>query len=347
MHHQRRRLVETQVAEVRLGIDQHVAACGQAGPAEPDALPLRDRVAPAEVVVPGLHADIPEGGAAIAQTDRPGAVDVVEDLVVVEDEERRHLAVPRRQVPATLEVELVVLPDPDDGRCEVDGPRRRPGRPPDLLQPVRHRIVAPLLVDEVAVQDGEVDAALQPAEHRGERRLIAVARLPVAAGVLEPEVEQPLGIVRRVAVGLGRRQRGERPGQLPTRPGLRGPGHHLVEVGRVGPQPGQMRPAGVVVVDRRRNRGRCPVELAGGGAEPHAELPRAVGARPDAHFRGAGAAEDRAVRNLLRQRRQRRRAEQRRPREAGGARVPTHRDPDAAASAASSARDPARMFVSP
>ena len=165
MHVQRR--VRRQGAEVSLGVGQNVASRLQLGLSEDDLRRVRYRVAPPEVVVPRPRADIAEHRSAVAASDFARAVDVVEQLVVVEGVIRRHVAMPGAQVrPVVVEV-LVVLPDADNGRHQFDLSRHARFVDTGLLEPLRGRQKARIvLVEPVAVEDGEIDLALLVCPHQ-------------------------------------------------------------------------------------------------------------------------------------------------------------------------------------
>ena len=182
---------------------------------------MRNRIAPTQVVVPSLHADVAEDGAAVAASDFGRPVDIVDNFVVVKGKERRDVAVPVGQIRTFVVVMFVVLPDADDGRCDLDDARLTVLKNTYLLQPAVGRIVALLLIEPVAVEDGEIDAALllialEVTQHCGVRRqgtaeiAAAAGSLIVAAREFEAEVEQAFRVVVGTRNVIGRRQRMER-----------------------------------------------------------------------------------------------------------------------------------------
>jgi pSer/pThr/pTyr-binding forkhead associated (FHA) protein len=114
---------QVQAREVGVRISQHIAAGPQRCPAEVDYAIDRHRVAPAEIIEPGLHADVAEDRPAGPQADGPGAGAVIHNLVIIEREERWDHAVPVHHGRSALHVELVVLPDADDVRSLADDRR--------------------------------------------------------------------------------------------------------------------------------------------------------------------------------------------------------------------------------
>ena len=72
-------------------IDENVATLCQSPRAEVNPLRKCRRITPAEVVVPGSHADVAERRPAVAQPRRAGSPHVVKNLVIVVGEERWNL----------------------------------------------------------------------------------------------------------------------------------------------------------------------------------------------------------------------------------------------------------------
>jgi len=110
------------------------------------------------------------------------------------------------QVVAALEVDLVVLPNTSNRRGDRHQLWRFVLRQAHIIQPLCRRVVATILVEPVTVEDGEVDLARQAVEHGLEGWQgwpQATGALAVPAGKLEAEIEQPLGVVYRVAHLLG------------------------------------------------------------------------------------------------------------------------------------------------
>ena len=215
------RLAGVQAAEVGFGIGQDGASGGEGGPSEQNVMGRIHRVAPAQVVVPGLQGDVSEDGTPVAQTHLSGSVDVVDDLVVVKGEVGGDHPMPVGQVLSPVQVELVVLPDAHDVGHDLHHLGCLPGGKAHLPQPVLGRVPAFLLVKPVPVENGEIDpgptaGALKLSEHGGEGGQARsegprpAGILVVAAGELESEVEASLRVVPGMAhvVGAGQGMEG-------------------------------------------------------------------------------------------------------------------------------------------
>jgi hypothetical protein len=187
LHRQCKGLLEIEFQEVGFPVSQDVGPGFERCSAEQRVLLGRFGVSPAEVVVPAPHSDVPKRRAATSEPNCAGAVHVAEDFVIVEGEERRHVAMPGAQGCAPFQEKLVILPDADDGGCEVNEPGR--GSDADLLQPAAQRKLPHLLINPVAVLNREVNLVADLAQHRRKRRQGEVGSLVVAAGEFEAEVE--------------------------------------------------------------------------------------------------------------------------------------------------------------
>src|SRR5205823_13801067 len=82
------------------------------------------RIGPAEIIAPGIDANIAKDGAAVAGARLAGSVDVVHELMVVEREEARYIAMPLSQLHAAAEIELVIFPHADDRGHHFDASRQ-------------------------------------------------------------------------------------------------------------------------------------------------------------------------------------------------------------------------------
>ena len=221
VHVQGGRLPGVQLAEVGFRIVQDGTAGPECRPSEQNLLGRIDRIAPAQIVIPGFEGDVAEDGTPVAETHLSGSVDVVDDLVVVEGEVGRDHTMPVGQVLSPVQVELVVLPDTHDVGHDLHHLGSLPCGKAHLPQPVLGRVLALLLVQPVAVENGEIDprpavGALKFSEHGGEGGQArsegprTAGILVVAAGKLETEVEASLRIVLRMAhvVGAGQGMEG-------------------------------------------------------------------------------------------------------------------------------------------
>ena len=224
-----------------------------------DRLRVVDGVAPAEVVVPSLHSDIAEHRPATSQPDRPRTIHVPQDFVVIEREEGGDFLVPFGHGLAAIEIELVVLPNPDNRRGDLQPPGECLAPCAQVGRPAVERIVPALLVEPVPVLNGEVDPVLELPEHGGESRQVPIGRLAVSAGKLEAEVEEAVGVVVGVP-DIGRMRKclervNTRLGPARTR------NDKLIEVLGVWPQAVDLDPPRVVPLQRRGNHGRALVEI--------------------------------------------------------------------------------------
>ena len=167
--------------------------------------------------------------------------------MVVGGVKRRHMPVPLAQVTPAFEVGFVVLPNTDNGRCLLDYVGRPAKRAEShLVQPLAGRIVAAVLVEPIAVEDGEIHLVAnlgveRVKDRQGGAGAVAAAALVVAARKLELEIEQPLRIALGVFEIRRPRQRPKRPAQLMIR--------DAIVIARVGLEPGKGEYAGVVSVD--------------------------------------------------------------------------------------------------
>ena len=167
-------LAQVQPLEICILVCQDIASGLEASPSEMDRLAIRDGIAPAEVVVPGPHADVAEDGPAAAQPDRSRTVHVAEDLVIVEGEERRHFLVPARHGRSAFEIDLVVLPNTGDCRGDAEDSRQLGSADSGNRPPTLRGITPPLLIQPVPVLDRKVHPVLEPIEHRGKRRKVPI-----------------------------------------------------------------------------------------------------------------------------------------------------------------------------
>ena len=160
------------------------------------------------------------------------------------------MPVPLAQVAAAFEVGFVVLPNTDNGRRLADNVGRLAKRAEShLMQPLVGRIVAAVLVEPIAVEDGEVYLVAnlgveRVKDRQGGAGAVAAAALVVATGKLEPEVKQPLRIAAGVPEIRRPRQRPKRPAQLMIR--------DAIVITRVRLEAAQGENAGVVPLERSR-----------------------------------------------------------------------------------------------
>ena len=145
-------LVQIECGKVGMIIGQHVAFGFESGLAKMDSLGEKGRIAPAEIVIPGLQGDIAIHGPPISQSRRPRSPDIVENLMIVKNEKRWHVAVPFGQGFATRQVELVVLPNADNRGGHLDHLWDLVvGSMSNLLEPLLERVVAHFLIKPITV----------------------------------------------------------------------------------------------------------------------------------------------------------------------------------------------------
>ena len=224
-----------------------------------DRLRVVNRVAPAEVVVPSLHSDISEHRAATSQADCSRTIHVSQDFVVIECEERWNFLVPFGHGLPAVEIELVVLPNPDNRRSDLQQPGECLAPCPQACRPSVERIVPALLVEPIPVLNGEVDPVLELPQHGGECRQIPIGWLAVSAGKLEAEVEEAFRVVFQIPY-IGRMRKGFERVNTRLGPSLTG-NDKLVEVLRVWPEAVDLDPPRVVPIQHRGDHGRELVEI--------------------------------------------------------------------------------------
>ena len=190
--------------------------------------------------------------------------------------------------PVVVEV-LVVLPDADNGRHQFDLARHARFVDTGLLAPLRGCEQArSVLVEPVAVEDGEIDLALlvcphQRAQHRAVRQQLCADRtaagvLVIAASELETEVELAVRIVFGFDGGAVR-QRMERPGAFLFASGRVAHADFVVVLGARF-QAFDEDPAGVVVGDSGSSC-RAGTQGVRGGSVEHREFRGLRGSRPN------------------------------------------------------------------
>ncbi len=86
-----------QLGEVGGLIDQQIAAGFQSSFAEMNRMIVLHRIGPAEVIVPGISADVAKDRPAVAFAGFGRAPDVVDEFMIVERKIARHVAVPFRE----------------------------------------------------------------------------------------------------------------------------------------------------------------------------------------------------------------------------------------------------------
>ena len=179
--------------------------------------------------------------------------------MVIEREEGGDFLVPLGHGLPAVEIELVVLPNPDNRRGDLQPPGECLAPCPQVGRPSVERIVPALLVEPIPVLNGEVDPVLELPEHGGECRQVPIGWLAVAAGELEAEVEEAVRVVVGVA-DIGRMRKCLE--RVNTRLGpARSRNDELVEVLRVWPEAVDLGPSRVVPLQRRGNHGRALVEI--------------------------------------------------------------------------------------
>ena len=188
-------LLVVELGEIGVRIFEDIATFLELAGAEPRLCAVFNGVGPREVIEPCARADVAEDGAAIHIADLAGAVDVIDQFVIVGCVKTRHVPVPFAEIATALKVHLVVFPNTNDRRRLLHDLGRLLHRvETDLMQPALGRIIAALLVKPVAVQDGEVHLIahlfVECVENRqGGASTVATSAVVVAAGEFEFKIK--------------------------------------------------------------------------------------------------------------------------------------------------------------
>ena len=295
MHVEISQLFVVELSEIGVRILEDIAALLELSRAEPRFGVVLHGVGPREVIEPRARSNIAEDGAAIYVTDLASAIDVIDQLVIVSRVKARHVSVPFAEIAAALEIHLIVFPNTNDRRRFLhDLGSLFHGVETDLMQPTLGRIIAALLVQPVAIQDGEMHLVthllIECVKHRQRGPgAVTTAAVVVTAGEFEFEIKQPF----RVALGVLKirraRQGAKRAAQLMI--------DHAVVVARVGLQFVQLENACVIAGDVRGLQHRFAIEGILVGAEQHLYRPGALRAHPQAHGIGGRPAEHGSMRH--------------------------------------------------
>ena len=188
-------LLVVELGEIGVRIFEDIATFLELPRAEPRLGAVFNGVGPREVIEPCARADVAEDGAAIHIADLAGAVDVIDQFVIVGCVKARHVPVPFAEIATALKVHLVVFPNTNDRRRLLHDLGRLLHRvETDLMQPALGWIIAALLVKPVAVQDGEVHLIahlfVECVENRqGGAGTVATSAVVVAAGEFEFKIK--------------------------------------------------------------------------------------------------------------------------------------------------------------
>ena len=285
--------IQWQLGEISLGIGQHIAVLFHRGLAVMHRMIMGEGIGPAEVIHPGLGADVAKHRPAVPATRRARTPDVVHQFVIIEGEHRRHLAMPLGEIGAAVEVEFVVLPDAHNRRHVLNHLRHRIGRHALILGPHGGRGLSQLFVEPVAVHDAEVHLSSLLLQQRRIRREAdpdaVLGTLIRTRRELKGEVEQAAWIQFLVLQFLAVRQCLE--GSLNARGEPINVGPH--DVLRVRLQALQSGPSRIVVTRLCGDRLRDAIHRFRLGAVTKLKRPWLLRSRPDL---------DRVIRHLAKDR---------------------------------------------
>ena len=284
-------ITEVHSSEVSLLVCQDVAAFLKVRRAEPGRGIMFHRIGPGEVVKPGPGGDIPEDSAPVHVTCFRRSVDVIDELVVIGGIIGGYVAMPFREIPASVEEILIILPDSNDGGSLLYESGSLVPAQADLVEPFAGGIIATRLVEPVSIENSEVNLVthlgVKSVEDReGGAHAVASTFRIIAAGEFEAEVKQALRVACSVPVILRPRHSAERPLQLMICDPVVIPG--------IGGEVIDSEEASVVMFRPSGGEGSGEVELSGLLSVKDGDFALSLGANPEAHGVWRGSSKERS-----------------------------------------------------